>query len=534
MLTKLERVLSLRTKISKNLTMTKVIPKTIQKLFPVSPIQHPLAPIMKNSLTKKELHAMHINGEELNLVQQLHESNKFYILEKHNNVLKQFFLAKQKESSPLGNLYKEMDYPGFLSRLISKKFKAIYSDGRLVMPRDHTAEFAQAYQRRKEKYNSSRKLLEVIGTTEDDLLYKEYLSLEEAAVSPLIVPQAYFLPLSDGRRTEFSPVLHGLNLQGGNLFDEWEKAHPYPVSVSYLAAPEFRNCLSLQYDVLACVRFESSNGEAIHFGERQALAVQQPGFSSVLSSIYGEDNALSRLNHSRSKTIPFNSPVFGKGVFYVDAYKNRLNHNLYQLLLLADHSLSKEGVLTIKGMSLGAFAIQELLYPMECIFHEALEETLATLDLPQIKKINLMNFPSALDKFSDPDDREYALLIGHRSETKSINVHGRTIEINTCLGAPLAAQPEESFATHICGDSLSFPGNEAHAGIPPKVSSDDSVMHYAGACFSMIKDIESPMENIRKKIHVVSGNRATLFNKYKSRQDIEVPEAQSLFTLSKD
>ncbi|HHF7366469.1 TPA: hypothetical protein ACPSKY_001585 [Legionella bozemanae] len=532
MFTKLEGFLSLKNKLSKSLTITKAIPKTIQKLFPFSPIQHPFAPIMQNSLTKKELKAMHIDGEELKLVQQLHESNKFYILEKHNKVLNQFFLAKQKENTPLGNLYQKLDYAGFLHRLIAKKFKAIYSDGRLVVPRDHTAEFAEAYQRKKEKYNSYRKLLEIIGTAKDDILYKEYLSLEEAAVSPLIVPQAYFLPLADGRRTEFSPILHGLNLQGGNLFDEWKNAHPYPVSVSYLAAPEFRNCLSLQYDVLACVRFENSNSEAIHFQERQALAMQQPGFISVLSSIYGEDNALS--NNPQAKTITFDNPVFSKGTFYVDAYKNRLKQNLHQLLLLADLSLGKEGTLTIKGMSLGAFAIQELLYPMERIFHEALEETLVTLDLPQIKKINLMNFPSALDKFSDPDDREYALLIGHRVKTKTINVNGRTIEINTCLGAPLAIQPEEHVATHICGDSLSFPGNEVHAGIPPKVSSDDSAMHYAGACFSMTKDIESPMEDVQKKIHVVSGNKATLFNKYKSKQDIEAPSPQSFLTLSKD
>ncbi|KTD41094.1 hypothetical protein Lpar_2411 [Legionella parisiensis] len=517
---------------SKNLTMTKAIPKSIQRLFPFSPIQHPFAPIMQNSLTRKELKAMHIEGEELELIQQLHESNKFYILENHNTVLKQFFLAKQKENTPLGNLYKEMDYGRFLHRLVAKKFKAIYSDGRLVVPRDHTAEFAEAYQRKKEKYSSSRKMLETIGTAEDDLLYKEYLSLEEATVSPLIVPRAYFLPLSNGKRTEFSPILHGLNLQGGNLFDEWDNAHPYPVSVSYIAAPEFRNCLSLQYDVLACVRFESSNSEAMHFRGRQALAVQQPGFASVLSSIYGEDNALS--NNHRAKTITFDNPVFGKGVFYPDAYKNRLKQNLHQLLLLADLSLSKEGMLTIKGMSLGAFAIQELLYPMERIFHEALEETLATLDLPQIKKINLINFPSTLDQFSNPDDREYAILIGHTAKTETINVHGRTIEINTCLGAPLAAQPEEHVATHICGDSLSFPGNEALVGIPPKVSSDDSVMHYAGACFSMNKDIESPMEDVQKKIHVVSGNRSTLFNRYKSGIGIEDPSPRSLFTLSKE
>ncbi|AWN72851.1 hypothetical protein LEAN103870_09000 [Legionella anisa] len=520
---------TLRTKLGANLRMTKAIPQTIQKLFPFSPLQHPLAPVVQNSLTNSQLRAMHIEEDELKLIQKLHDSNKFYILEDHNKILKQFFSAKQKEDSPLGNLYKEMDYPGFLSRLVTKKFKAVYADGRLVMPREHTAEFAKAYQQRKEKYKSSRKLLEVIGTAEDDLLYKEYLSLEEGAVSPLIVPQAYFLPLSDGSRTEFSPVLYGLNLQRGSLFDEWKNAHPYPVSISYLAAPEFRNCLSLQYDVLACVRFENSVGEAAHFAARQTLAVKQPGFASVLSSIYGEDNALSDLNTTQSNTITFNSPVFGKGIFYVDAYKNRLKHNLHQLLLLADLSLSEEGALTIKGMSLGAFAIQEILYPMERTFYAALEEILAELDLPKIKKINLINFPSALDKFSDPRDREYALLIGHIIKTKTINVHGRTIEVNTSVGAPLAAQPEKNLATHICGDSLSFPGNEAHAGIPPKVSSDDSVMHYAGGCFSMTKDIQSSSLDIQNKMHVISGNRATLFNQYESRNEKETPELRSQF-----
>ncbi|WP_244918261.1 hypothetical protein [Legionella steigerwaltii] len=528
-----KNVSSLRTKLGTNLQMTKAIPRSVQKIFPFSPLQHPLAPIMRNSLTKLELKDMNIEGEELKLIQQLHDSNRFYILEDHNEVLKRFFLAKQKENSPLGNLYKEMKYPGFLSRLVTKKFKAIYSDGRLVMPREHTTEFAEAYQKRKEKYKSARNLLESIGTAEDDLVYKEYLSLEEAAVSPLIVPHAYFLPLSDGRRTEFSPILHALNLQGGSLFDEWNNAHPYPVSISYLAAPEFRNCLSLQYDVLACVRFENSKGEAAHFASRQALAVQQPGFNSALSVIYGEDNALSGLDKSQSNTIAFYSPVFGKGLFYVDAYKTRLKHNLRQLLLLADINLSEEGTLAVKGMSLGAFAIQELLYPMERAFYEALEETLTELDLPKIKKINLMNFPSALDKFSDPADREYALLIGHRSKTKTINVHGRTIEVNTCIGAPLAAQPEKNLATHICGDSLSFPGNEVHAGIPPKVSSDDSVMHYAGGCFSMTKDIELPTsEDVLKKIHVISGNRATLFNRYESERNRQASEERSDFNLS--
>ncbi|OEH47171.1 hypothetical protein lpari_01836 [Legionella parisiensis] len=91
MITKLEPALSLRAKMSPHLTMTKAIPQTIQKLFPFSPIQHPFAPIMQNSLTRKELKAMHIEGEELELIQQLHESNKFYILEDHNTVLKQFF-----------------------------------------------------------------------------------------------------------------------------------------------------------------------------------------------------------------------------------------------------------------------------------------------------------------------------------------------------------------------------------------------------------------------------------------------------------
>lgn len=383
---------SLRTKLGANLRMTKAIPQTLQKFFPFTPFQHPLAPVMQGSLTRSQLSSMQIEGEEFNLIQQLHESNKFYILEDHNKVLNQFFSAKQKEDTPLGHLYQNMEYSGFLSRLVTKKFKAVYSDGRLVIPRDHADEFARTYQQRKEKYKSSRILLETIGTTEDDLLYKEYLSLEEAAVSPLIVPHAYFLPLSDGRRIEFSPILHGLNLQGGNLFDEWNHAHPYPVSVSYLAAPEFRNCLSLQYDVLACVRFESLKGEAEHFASRQALAEQQPGFSSVLSAIYGKDNALSHSDNTISNTISFHSPIFGKGLFYVDAYKNRLKHNLHQLLFLANLNLNEEGTVTVKGMSLGAFAIQELLYPMENTFYSALEETLAELDLPKIKKLILSIF----------------------------------------------------------------------------------------------------------------------------------------------
>ncbi|MCW8469933.1 hypothetical protein OQJ19_04585 [Fluoribacter gormanii] len=529
---KFNTALSLRAKMGINLRMIKGIPQTIQKFFPFSPLQHPLAPVMQGSLTKTQLSAMSIEEDELDLIQQLHDSNRFFILENHNQLLEQFFLAKQKENTPLGNLYKEMDYLGFLTRLVSKKFKAAYSDGRLIMPREHNEEFAKAYQQRKDKYKSSRTLLEAIGSSEDDLIYKEYLSLEEAAVSPFIVPQAYFLPLSDGRRAEFSPILHSMNLQRGSLFDEWNNAHPYPVSISYLAAPEFRNCLSLQYDVLACVRFENSEGEAIHFAKRQAMAVQQPGFNSILSSIYGEDNALSGLNTSHSNTITFHSPVFGKGIFYIDAYKNRLKHNLRQLLLLADLSLGEEGTLTVKGMSLGAFAIQEILYPMEHSFYAALEETLTELHLPKIKKINLMNFPSALDTFSNTEDREYALLVGHVSQTKTINVHGRTIEINTCVGAPLAVQPEKHLATHICGDSLSFPGNEVHAGIPPKVSSDDSVMHYAGGCFSMTKDIgSSSLESVVKKIHVLSGNRATLFNHYKSPKGSEVPEVHSSLTL---
>lgn len=137
-----------------------------------------------------------------------------------------------------------------------------------------------------------------------------------------------------------------------------------------------------------------------------------------------------------------------------------------------------------------------------------------------------------MDQFKDPDDREYALLVGHTSDTRTIQVHGRAIEINTCVGAPLAAQTEKNLATHICGDSLSFPGNEVYAGIPPKVSSDDSVMHYAGACYAMTKDIESSLDNIQKKMHVLSRNRATLFGRPRSNIEREVSELESQFKLT--
>lgn len=510
MLFKAQIVNSLRTKLNgqikfKNSGIISYLPQNIQKILPFSPIKHPLAPLMNNSLTGSEL----FKPEESQLIKELYESNKFYILEKHKPILENFYFEKQNENSPLGNLYKELGFFGFLNRLITKKFKAIYGDGRLIIPRDHDSDFQAIYKQQMDKSSSSREFLEMIGTGKDQWLYKEYLSLEEGAISPFIVPQAYFLPLSDGNRATFSPLLHCLDLQRGSLFDEWNNAHPNPVSISYLAAPEFRNCFSLQYDLLACVRFENlDNNEAAHFAERQDLAIQQSGFASVIPLIYGQENAFSGHNAAQTDTIFFESPAFGKGVFYVNAYKNRLQHNLYQLLELANLALVEPGTVTIKGMGLGAFAIGQLLYPMERIFLEMLEETLAQLYLPNIKKINLINLPSSLKQFPDPSDQEYWLLIGAQIDSRKINSQGVEIEIINSIGSPLAAQSDTHLATHICGDSLSYPGNEVFANIPPKVSSDDSVMHYAGGCDAIIHGIETSKEG---NTFLYSQNKLTLF-----------------------
>lgn len=508
-----------------NINPIKYLPKMMQGFFSISPLVHPLEPIMQNPLNYD------FEPAEIEFIQQLNESNKFYILEQHQKILEQFFLAKQKENSPLGDLYKELDYSDFLDRLITKKFKAIYSDGRLLVPREHNAEFTLAYQQKFEEFKSARLLLEKIGTAEDNVLYKEYLSLEEGAVSPFIVPQEYFLPFSDGRRLSQSPILNRIDLQGGNLFEEWDNAHAYPVSVSYIAAPEFRNCFSLQYDVLACVRFDALQNESTaYFANRQTSARQQAGFSSVLSLIYGEENALS-INPNQAETLAFENPVLGKGVFYVNAYKKRLQHSFQQLLELANFSLMEKGKLTLKGMSLGAFAIQQLTYPMETIFRETLKQTIAELSLSQIQKIDLINFPSVLSKFSDPNDRDYVLSIGSSTKVQEINSKDSIIEIYECFGAPLAAQTDLHVATHFCGDSLSFPGNEAHAGVPSKVSSDDSVMHYAGAGRSMIRDMNASKEQINEKIYLLGENKSTLFVESKIKADLEEQEQALKFRV---
>lgn len=88
---KFNTALSLRAKMGINLRMIKGIPQTIQKFFPFSPLQHPLAPVMQGSLTKTQLSAMSIEEDELDLIQQLHDSNRFFILENHNQLLEQFF-----------------------------------------------------------------------------------------------------------------------------------------------------------------------------------------------------------------------------------------------------------------------------------------------------------------------------------------------------------------------------------------------------------------------------------------------------------
>ncbi|MBA3537247.1 MAG: hypothetical protein H0T84_11665 [Tatlockia sp.] len=535
MWTKIETVKSLRTKLRKqiskyNLNGIKQLPLIVQENISISPLQHPLEPIIQNSLSPHELSTINFEATEFDLIRQMNESNKFYILENQTNILEQFFLAKRKEDSPLGNLYKELDYSEYLHRLITKKYKAIYADSRLILPREHNAEFARAFQQQLAESQSPREFLERIGTAEDPLIYKEYLSLEEGAISPFIVPQAHFLPLSDGRRVRNSPLLNRLNLQGGNLFEEWDNAHPYPVAISYLAAPEFRNCYSLQYDLLACVRFDKvESDETAYYAKRQALARQQVGFASVISLIYGKENALST-NPNQAETLTFNNATFGKGVFYIKAYKNRLKHNFYQLLQLANLGLMEKGTINIKGMSLGAFAIQELLYPMESIFIETLQEMLAELHLPKIQTVNLTNFPTALNKFPNQDDREYVLALGDRTKKNSINSHGSDIAIYDFIGPPLATQADLNCSTHFCGDSFSYPGNEIHAGVPAKISSDDAVMHFAGAGQAMIKDIESTKQEIKEKTYLLSNNKATLFYSNPSKPEAKTDKPEQ--TLS--
>lgn len=536
MLTKLETVKSLRSKLRKqiykyNLNGIRQLPEIVQETIAISPMQHPLEPIMQNALSAQDLSTINLEAREFALIQQMNKSNKFYILAKQANILEQFYLAKQKEDSPLGNLYKELDYSEFLHRLITKKYKAIYADSRLILPRDHSAEFAEAYQQQLAKSQSPREFLELIGTAADPLIYKEYLSLEEGAISPFIVPQAHFLPLSDGRRVRTSPLLNRLNLQGGNLFEEWDNAHPYPVAISYLAAPEFRNGYSLQYDLLACVRFDKvQSAETAYYAKRQDLARQQVGFACVISQIYGEENALAT-NPNHADTLAFENAAFGKGVFYINAYKNRLKHNFYQLLQLGNLGLVEKGTINIKGMSLGAFAIQDLLYPMESIFIKTLEEMLTELHLPKIQTVNLTNFPSALKKFPNQDDREYVLALGDRTKKQSINSHGLDLAIYDYIGPPLAAQPDLHCSTHFCGDSFSYPGNEIHAGVPAKISSDDAVMHFAGAGQAMIKGIEAKKEEIKGTMYLLSGNKATLFYSKQTKAEAKSKEPQQTLSL---
>ncbi|HHT0593541.1 TPA: hypothetical protein ACTXXA_001450 [Legionella anisa] len=448
----------------------------------------------------------YLTPDQVKFVNLLDENCYQLILDEHLAILEKFYKTKQQEHTFLGNLYRKITFEEMICRLIKARYEAAYQDGRLLCYRDgHNALIEPLH------HLSDRDKLLAVGTPEDkSKLYEHYLTMEESALSHLVSANGYFLPIENGVRYKNNGVIP--NYRSGNALQELEKAHLGPVLINYAVGPELRNGQSLHYDALMCLEYADEKPGHPHY-DRRTKALNHKSFASVAQDLYGDEYPQGPKSKEACQLIKFKLPQgelgFKEAYFYVNAYKTRLRHTLKQTLMASDLFMLEPGVIRLKGLGLGAFGISSLEGLLESLYLEVLNELLSTLPLKKINKIELINFPSLMNRLDlHPDDLDYYMNYGEDMSYPAQIAHPRIVVVQK-LTPCLSGAEEAYLATQVCGDSISRPGNEGAVGLPPH-SSDEASMYYSLAGMnSMREQTNEPNEELVSKIIVTDGINCT-------------------------
>lgn len=409
-----------------------------------TPFHHPFAKSLKEG-------QIVLSTEETALLKACRDSARIIIHQEDYQILKNYFEKRKKENDKLGNLYKTFSFSDFILRLVNKRFKVVYFDGRNVVLRND--EFKGG--------KDGKNFLQSIGSNADEAnLYKEYLALEEAVLSPLVLLQATSIIIGTGSRTE---EIYW------NIKKEYDESIDI-ATVSYPAAVEFRNGNTAHYDLYFIARSERD----IYTKEVDAIK-KNPALVNAARKIYGENLAFEKDKNDKD----FVTLVVTDNRFYIlkRAYINKTKIILRNALQAADAQMRQDHLgktFQLKGLGLGAFAFsgKENGQILQKLFIDALKELLMdnTFSLSHINCINLINLPTDFDDQSMKDGTiiEEGLMNG--------------IKILRSVMDPTSAKNKKSVGEIggmvVCGDSGSKFGNEGNEGLD-RSSSDDPASQYS-------------------------------------------------------
>jgi hypothetical protein len=410
--------------------------------------------------------------EDEQSVQEACVNSARVVIEKNQlAILHQYFTEQSAVDSVMGRFYRTMTFDNFLLRLYQKRYRAIYLDGRVVVPRSSTDVLAKA----KWKFNLThffhganpffhyRKLLLEIGTEADkNKIYEEYLTINELMLTPALLPQAISIMIGNGSRALDWPYIK-----------EAERAADLAV-LSSAVAPEFSDGRTLHLDFIFSVVIENP-GE--HFMARVNNIKKEDFLVHAARAIYGEKLAIDFTADEarKNKTGEF---IHIKDLdvdmwLYKPAYLARVKMLLKTLLLSSDEAMklaNTGSVFNLKGMGLGAFgfsyASNQVM--LENLFVEAVKEVLNENagKLKHIRVVNLINLPTDWDNLM--------LDVKHMAEYHSVKL---VRSIMSPTEKTLPQQSEEIGATHFCGDSASLVGNEGQIGLPRETSDDPATLY---------------------------------------------------------
>ncbi len=430
------------------------------------PFQNPIALLMHRKPPE-------FTPEEKDVLRACDDSARVVIAAQHFSVLQRYFEEQAATDTVMGRFYRTMSFEDFLMRLIQKRYRTVFLDGRLVVPRENTDVLAKAiWKFRITHFFASnpffryRQILLAVGTEADhDKIYEEYLTLNELMLTPLLLPQVISIMIGTGSRDIDWPYIQ-----------EAKRSADLAVLTSAVA-PEFSNGITLHSDFRCCVVIDDKS--QAYSSYNQNIKHDQPLIHAA-REIYGGKLAIdfSVEEAKQNQTGEFiHLQVMSQDMWlYKPAYFARIKTLLTTLLLSSDEAMQRADtgtVFNLKGMGLGAFGFSEFdnLIIMEKLYIEAVMEVLAEIgpNLQHIRVVNLINLPS------DLNNRQTWNHIHDIAEVSGVQL---TRSVMSPTEKSHHQGSAEVGATHLCADSASLVGNEAQIGAP-RDSSDDPAGVYA-------------------------------------------------------
>lgn len=493
----------LRSREEENLKYNNVYPNILKgisvhrrRFDPVKPEEkypNPLTRAFKES-------GLHLNAKQRTAITRLSRSARVYVPEEIEPTLQAFFEENKKQNTPLGELYRTMTFSDFIERLISKTYKTVYLDGRVLHGRQHHEDRLRKallfYPNAKMMDNLD--LLTKIGTLRDtEGVFYDYLTLEEIGIKSLLIEQAVCLPIGDGRRdTEYLETSQSETDFKLPVIESLSAAERRPVCVAAVSGIEARNGKTVHPDLFMIFAPKEPNKR----WRDMTQTLRQSPYYRISNQIYGDKLIINCAPNtlSEDKDFVLFEDKISQEAWYIctSAYKQRMKVLYRSLLKAADQQMQAYDLghsYNLKGLGLGYFGFSAAVPLLETLSKEALSETLAEIKLKHIHQINLINWPSQVAQ-SNPE-----LPLHKQAVLKQIDIIG-SIKIFEGIAESFSILEQAGVVggTHACADAASRFGNEAHIGMPPS-SSDEAATYYSILDPSVLIPEDNPDLSLRLK-----------------------------------